>query len=80
MTEEIIERAQSKLGSNFGGYDLYKNNCEHFASWCVTGVRRPRQTDHYNEEDDARDIGDKVIDYTIEPLSRTGNSIDKMLG
>jgi hypothetical protein len=28
-----VERAQSKLGQS--GYNLFRNNCEHFATWCV---------------------------------------------
>ena len=32
--EETVERAVSMIGRS--GYDLYSNNCEHFASWCVT--------------------------------------------
>jgi hypothetical protein len=32
---EIIQRARSRLGDK--GYNLFTNNCEHFARWCVTG-------------------------------------------
>lgn len=36
----VVMRAESKVGQ-FGlqkcGYDLLRNNCEHFASWCKTG-------------------------------------------
>jgi hypothetical protein len=34
---EIIQRARSRLGER--GYNLFTNNCEHFARWCVTGER-----------------------------------------
>lgn len=33
--EAIIERARSRLGE--ADYSLFRNNCEHFAHWCVTG-------------------------------------------
>ena len=33
--EESYNRAQSKI--NKKEYDLFKNNCEHFALWCRTG-------------------------------------------
>ncbi len=33
--EEIVMRAASRLGET--GYDLFRNNCEHFATWCCTG-------------------------------------------
>jgi hypothetical protein len=29
---EVIERAKSRLGENC--YDVFDNNCEHFANWC----------------------------------------------
>lgn len=41
--DEIVERAYSKLGSSFGGYDLVDNNCEHFANWCASGKRTSSQ-------------------------------------
>lgn len=34
--ERVINRAQSRIGENL--YDLFQNNCEHFARWCKTGV------------------------------------------
>eukprot|EP00735_Rhodelphis_limneticus_P006799 TRINITY_DN19240_c0_g1::TRINITY_DN19240_c0_g1_i1::g.15788::m.15788 TRINITY_DN19240_c0_g1::TRINITY_DN19240_c0_g1_i1::g.15788 ORF type:complete len:301 (-),score=6.76,LRAT/PF04970.8/1e-21,NLPC_P60/PF00877.14/0.067,Peptidase_C97/PF05903.9/0.48 TRINITY_DN19240_c0_g1_i1:340-1242(-) len=33
----VVARARCKLHTDFGGYDLLKNNCEHFATWCKTG-------------------------------------------
>ena len=32
---EIVRRARSRLSEK--GYNLFKNNCEHFARWCATG-------------------------------------------
>lgn len=34
--EETIRRAKQRIGEN--GYNLFCNNCEHFALWCKTGV------------------------------------------
>ena len=34
---EIIARARDQVGSSSWEYDLLSNNCEHFATWCVTG-------------------------------------------
>lgn len=31
----VVERAESRLGER--EYDLFFNNCEHFANWCKTG-------------------------------------------
>ena len=41
--EEVVERALSTLGTNFGGYSILENNCEHFALWCATGSRASNQ-------------------------------------
>jgi len=38
---EIVARARSRLGENL--YNLFRNNCEHFSQWCVTGRKRSRQ-------------------------------------
>jgi hypothetical protein len=43
--EEIINRAFSKVGTNFGVYSVFNNNCEHFATWCATGNRISKQSD-----------------------------------
>ncbi len=42
---EVVERAESKLGQS--GYNLYGNNCEHFARWCVTGDHKSRQVNGF---------------------------------
>ncbi len=33
--DAVVRRAESRLGEK--GYDLFSNNCEHFAYWCKTG-------------------------------------------
>lgn len=33
--DEVVLRARSRVGEF--GYDLFDNNCEHFAVWCKTG-------------------------------------------
>ena len=39
--EKIIERAMSRLGED--SYNLATNNCEHFSSWCITGLAESKQ-------------------------------------
>lgn len=39
--DEVVQRAISKL--NESGYDLFSNNCEHFANWCKTGENSSEQ-------------------------------------
>lgn len=41
--EETVERAKSRLGER--GYGPWGNNCEHFAYWCKTGVKRSKQVE-----------------------------------
>ena len=48
---EIVERARSKLGKK--GYDLFSNNCEHFARWCVTGEHVSYQIDNLPKKIDS---------------------------
>lgn len=40
---EIIDRAFSKLGED--EYNLFTNNCEHFACWCITGESKSTQVE-----------------------------------
>lgn len=35
IPEVVVQRAKSRLGER--QYDLFFNNCEHFADWCKTG-------------------------------------------
>jgi hypothetical protein len=41
--DEAVARAESMLGR--ADYDLSRNNCEHFVSWCITGVRSSQQVE-----------------------------------
>lgn len=40
-SDVVIQRAESRLGEN--AYDLFDNNCEHFATWCKTGIHISEQ-------------------------------------
>jgi Lecithin retinol acyltransferase len=41
LSDIILLRAKSRLGEN--KYDLLFNNCEHFATWCKTGIHESEQ-------------------------------------
>ena len=41
--EEIVARARRELGKD--GYDILKNNCEHFVNGCVFGKKTSEQVD-----------------------------------
>ncbi|HNX77657.1 MAG TPA: lecithin retinol acyltransferase family protein [Candidatus Rifleibacterium sp.] len=48
--EKIAERAIQRFEqARFRPYDLESNNCEHFASWCITGVEISYQADWWLE-------------------------------
>jgi hypothetical protein len=41
IPDVVVQRAESRLGEK--NYNLLFNNCEHFATWCKTGVSESRQ-------------------------------------
>jgi len=41
IDDVVIHRALSRLGEN--NYNLLFNNCEHFATWCKTGINDSQQ-------------------------------------
>jgi lecithin:retinol acyltransferase len=41
--ELVVARAIAMIGRS--GYDLFSNNCEHFATWCVTGEHSSAQVE-----------------------------------
>ena len=41
--EAVVARAEAMLGRS--GYHLFSNNCEHFATWCVTGEHSSSQVE-----------------------------------
>ncbi|NES83057.1 MAG: NC domain-containing protein [Moorea sp. SIO2B7] len=41
IPDTVVHRAQSRLGEN--KYNLLFNNCEHFATWCKTGISHSKQ-------------------------------------
>lgn len=45
IPEVVVERAESRLGER--QYDLFFNNCEHFANWCKTGRSECIQLDNF---------------------------------
>lgn len=55
---QICRRAKSRVGEN--SYNFLFNNCEHFATWCVTG-------DHSSEQVDAaiRRTSNAVVSHLL---------------
>jgi hypothetical protein len=42
--DEIVARARTLKG--YRAYDMFTNNCEHIALWCVTNVKASFQSDN----------------------------------
>ena len=45
ISDAVVERAESRLGER--DYNLLFNNCEHFTSWCKTGISDSKQVRNY---------------------------------
>jgi hypothetical protein len=45
IPEIVVQRAESRLGEN--KYNLVFNNCEHFATWCKTGMSLSQQVKEF---------------------------------
>jgi len=45
IADAVVEKAESRLGEQ--EYNLLFNNCEHFASWCKTGVSESSQVKNF---------------------------------
>lgn len=57
--DDTVRRAESLIGQS--GYDLFKNNCEHFATWCVTGEHSSAQVEA------AASVGGAVVVSGVAP-------------
>ncbi len=45
IADVVVERAKSRLGEQ--EYNLLFNNCEHFTSWCKTGISDSQQIQNF---------------------------------
>ncbi|NJK36623.1 MAG: NC domain-containing protein [Oscillatoriales cyanobacterium RM1_1_9] len=61
IPDTAIRRAESRLGER--KYNLLVNNCEHFATWCVTGVSDSRQI-----QDFVPILNQLSVDNLFEPI------------
>ena len=65
---EIIARAKSHIGSDFNGYSLLNNNCEHFTTYIVRDVKFSRQVSPLAGES-LEDIGTKAFDSIVNGIA-----------
>jgi Lecithin retinol acyltransferase len=45
IPDVVVNRAESRLGEQ--RYNLLFNNCEHFATWCKTGINHSQQVEDF---------------------------------
>ncbi len=45
LSDHVVERAENRLGEQ--KYNLLFNNCEHFATWCKTGISYSKQISQF---------------------------------
>eukprot|EP00927_Polykrikos_kofoidii_P047757 TRINITY_DN42031_c0_g1_i1.p1 TRINITY_DN42031_c0_g1~~TRINITY_DN42031_c0_g1_i1.p1 ORF type:complete len:998 (-),score=154.39 TRINITY_DN42031_c0_g1_i1:63-3056(-) len=64
--DEAVRRAESRVGER--GYNLVFKNCEHFATWCRTGVETSAQVVNYTTSLGA--IARNAVDKTTSALIR----------
>jgi hypothetical protein len=71
LPDVVIQRAESRIGEQ--AYNLTTNNCEHFATWCKTGLSESAQLHNFG-----LDVGrislpgtDKLIHEAIDNSSPT---------
>ena len=66
IADTVIQRAVSRLGER--KYNIIFNNCEHFATWCITGVSYSQQVknfipllNHINVEQISKQIKEAIL-------------------
>ena len=68
-----VHRAKSRLGEN--KYNLLLNNCEHFATWCKTGISKSEQIKDFIPAIDKLDTYD-----LLEPLKNAFQGVESKSG
>ena len=71
---EVVERAHSKLGTEFDGYSLFCNNCETFCRWAISGERVTNQVPFREGYHSAEDKIKENIDGKMKEMK---NKVDK---
>ena len=70
----VIWRARSRLGER--AYSLSKNNCEHFAMWCKTGISSSEQVKNIEErvtKDVREEIEKNAVPLIVSMATKTAS-------
>ena len=89
--EEVIKRAFTRLGENW--YDILKNNCEHFVTWSMCGLKVSLQIEQwcitlevaYSAFTGLYDFGrnktkEKVLPLLIKLLANVSDEVAAFIG
>ena len=76
IPDVVVARAESRLGEQ--DYNLLFNNCEHFTSWCKTGINDSKQVRNYLPAITTLDIS-KLYEPIQQALNGKGKSTTKQL-
>ena len=69
IPDVVVARAESRLGEN--KYNLLFNNCEHFATWCKTGISDSKQVKDFIP------VINKLDTYNLyEPIKNALQGVD----
>ncbi len=76
---EIVQRALSCVGSDFGGYNLISNNCEHFANWCASGTKFSNQA-FFVDEGEEHGVAEKLLENLVaEPILKKLDKVNDVV-
>lgn len=70
---EVVARACSRLGED--AYDVLRNNCEHFCSWCLIGAARSQQVERLLSNPRAVALVARVLTGLINGWSTTRDAL-----
>ncbi|MDN8617899.1 lecithin retinol acyltransferase family protein [Variovorax ginsengisoli] len=70
---EVVARACSRLGE--GAYDVLRNNCEHFCSWCAVGVARSSQVERLLSNPRALTFAARLLTALINGWTSTRDAL-----
>jgi len=70
---EVAARACSRLGED--AYDVLRNNCEHFCSWCLIGAARSPQVERLLSSSRAMALAAQVLAVLVNGWSTARDAL-----
>ena len=70
---DVVARACSRLGED--AYDVLRNNCEHFCSWCLAGAARSPQVERLLSSSRAMELAAQVLASLVNGWSAARDAL-----